>query len=113
MVDEYNIDVTKVVDDHYRHTCLYYAAVIKEDERYSVNHKNSAYNVLKMFIDRGVLATYTDVLDQTVLYYVARENKINCVEILVKLGIPLYPLLGCSPNHRDQYGQTPLYYAAR
>lgn len=56
-------------------------------------------------MEKGVPATYTDILNQTVLYYIAREGKLNCVEYLVKLG--------CNVNHRDQYGQTPLYYAAR
>lgn len=60
---------------------------------------------MKMFIEKGVPATYTDILNQTALFYVAREGKVNCVELLVKLG--------CGINHRDQYGQTPLYYAAR
>ena len=51
----------------------------------------SAFQVLKMFLDRGVPPTYTDILNQTVLYYVARENKINCVETLVKLGSQSLP----------------------
>ncbi len=42
---------------------------------------------MKMFIERGVLATYTDILNQTVLYYVSREGKANCVDLLVKLGM--------------------------
>ena len=60
---------------------------------------------MKMFIEKGVPVAYTDLLDQTVLYYACREGKANCIEMLVKQG--------CSVNHRDQYGQTPLYYAAR
>ena len=39
-----------------------------------------------MFLDRGVPAAYTDVLDQTVLYYIAREGKTNCVDLFVGLG---------------------------
>jgi len=71
--------------------------------------------VLKFFIDKGVLATYTDILNQTVLYYASREGKANCIDLLVKLGTVFYynPYSGCNVNHRDQYGQTPLYYAAR
>lgn len=48
---------------------------------------NSALKVLQFFVERGVPATYTDILNQTVLYYIAREGKLNCVEYLVKLGI--------------------------
>ena len=39
-----------------------------------------------MFIEKGIPATYTDTLTQTVLYYVAREGKLNCVDMLIKLG---------------------------
>lgn len=78
LLAQYNLDVTKIVDDTYRHTCLFYAVLIKD--------LDAAYQVLKMFIDKGVLATYTDVLGQTVLYYASREGKSNCIDLLVKLG---------------------------
>ncbi len=35
-LDQYNLDVTKIVDDNYRHTCLFYAVLIKDPERYSL-----------------------------------------------------------------------------
>ena len=56
-------------------------------------------------IKKGIKTTYTDILNQTVLFYVSREGKDNLVDILVSSG--------CNVNHKDQYGQTPLYYAAR
>jgi len=61
--------------------------------------------ILQFFIEKGVSPTYTDILSQNVLYYIAREGKINCVDYLVNLG--------CNVNQRDEYGQTPIYYAAR
>ena len=96
-INQYNLDVTKIVDDNFRHTCLFYSALIKDNE--------TALQAMKMFIERGVPVTYTDILNQTVLYYAAREGKINCVDMLISQG--------CNVNHRDQYGQTPLYYAGR
>lgn len=60
---------------------------------------------MKFLIEKGILPIYTDILNQTVLFYAAREGKSSCVDLLVKNG--------WSVNHRDQYGQTPLYYAAR
>jgi hypothetical protein len=42
---------------------------------------------MKMLIEKGVPASYADNLNQTVLYYVAREGKANCVDMLVKQGI--------------------------
>ena len=96
-IRQYNLDITKVVDNDFKHTCLFYAVLIKD--------KDNALKVMKFFLDRGVAPTYTDILKQTVLFYVAREGKTNCVDMLISLG--------CSVNHRDQYGQTPLYYASR
>lgn len=40
-----------------------------------------------MFVEKGVPATYTDTLNQTVLYYIVREGKMNCVDMFLKLGI--------------------------
>ena len=42
---------------------------------------------MEMLINKGVPPKYTDILNQTVLYYVAREGKIKCVDMLVNLGI--------------------------
>ena len=36
LIEQFNIDVTKVVDDQFRHTCLYYAALIKDANKYGV-----------------------------------------------------------------------------
>jgi len=44
-----------------------------------------------MFIERGVPATYTDVLNQTVLYYAAREGKLKCLNLLIE-NSPLWML---------------------
>jgi hypothetical protein len=35
IVDQYNIDITKIVDDNFRQTCLFYATQIKDNETYS------------------------------------------------------------------------------
>ena len=42
---------------------------------------------MKFLIDKGVDASYLDTYKQTVLYYVAREGKTNCVDLLVEHGI--------------------------
>lgn len=97
MIEQYSLDVIKLVDDNFRQTAIFHSVMIKDNE--------AAYNAIKFFIDKGVNAGYSDILNQTALFYVAREGKANCVEILVKNG--------CSVNHRDQYFQTPLNYAAR
>lgn len=66
---------------------------------------NRSLKILQFFINKGVSPNYSDILNQTVLFYIAREGKINCVDYLVNLG--------CNVNHKDEYGQTPIYYAAR
>jgi len=96
-INKYNLDVKQILDGNFRHTCLYHAVLIPNPE--------VAYLVMRTFIEKGVPPAYTDILDQTVLYYAAREGKVKCAEYLISLG--------CNVNHRDQYGQTPLYYAAR
>lgn len=42
--------------------------------------------VMNMLIKRRVPVNYTDTLNQTALYYVARENQLKCVKMLVDLG---------------------------
>ena len=41
---------------------------------------------MKMLIEKGVSVTYVDVLQQTVLFYVAREGKLECIDLLIKSG---------------------------
>lgn len=60
---------------------------------------------MKLFTNLGVDPLQKDKLNQTSLYYAARENKIQCCKLLVEFGVPL--------NERDIYMQTPIYYAAR
>jgi len=96
-IDKYSLDVTKIVDDNFRHTPLYYSTLIKDDD--------TALKVMKFFVEKKVNPAYVDILNQTALFYAARENKINCFDIFLNNN--------CSVNHRDQYGQTPIYYAAR
>ena len=88
-LETYNLDVTKLVDDNFRHTCLYYAAQIKDHQEYIIPSliPNSSYEIMKMFIEKGVPATYTDILNQTALYYVAMEGKIDATSLLLQHGI--------------------------
>lgn len=53
----------------------------------------------------GVDPLQKDKINQTSLYYAARESKYNCCKYFVEYGVPL--------NEKDMYMQTPIYYAAR
>lgn len=52
--------------------------------------------------------TLQDKRKQTALYYAARTANFACVEVLVDPG---QGRKGCNPDHRDQWLQTPLFYA--
>jgi len=42
---------------------------------------------MKFLIGENVPVNYIDSLNQTVLYYAAREGKTNCIDMLVSSGI--------------------------
>ena len=61
---------------------------------------------MKYFIDvLGVNPQTKDKIQQTSIYYAAREGKFNTCQYLLQKGVPL--------NEPDIYHQTPIYYAAR
>lgn len=60
---------------------------------------------MKYFIECGVDPLYKDKIQQTSIYYAAREGKVNCTKYLLSLNCPI--------NEQDFYLQTPIYYAAR
>ena len=62
--------------------------------------------MMRIFVkDFGVNPAYLDTLDQSVLYYLARDGKHECADVVVEGR--------CAVNNKDKYGQTPIYYAAR
>jgi hypothetical protein len=67
--------------------------------------EEDALKVIDHFKNKGVSLTAIDTLQQTALFYAARDGKLKVLTLLVESG--------CSANHKDQYGQTPLYYASR
>lgn len=66
---------------------------------------NRAVEAMKLFVDLGVDPSQKDKINQTALYYAARESKFNCCKFLLEKRVPL--------NDKDLYQQTPIYYAAR
>lgn len=62
-------------------------------------------NIIKFMYQLGVDPQTKDKINQTSLYYAARERKFKCCKFLVECGVPL--------NEKDLYSQSPLYYAAR
>ncbi len=60
---------------------------------------------MQYFVEQGVDPTELDRIQQTSLYYAAREGKYLACEYLLSKGIDI--------NKPDYYLQTPIYYAAR
>ena len=94
------MDIAKViVTNDEKHTLIFYAIKIKNEENW--------LKMVKVLVENFALkANYTDVYDQTLLFYAWREGYTSLVEYLIKdwkLDI----------NHRDTYKQTPIYYACR
>jgi ankyrin repeat protein len=61
---------------------------------------------MKYFIEElGVDPQAKDKIQQTPIYYAAREGRNQVCEYLLSKGVPI--------NEPDLYHQTPVYYAAR
>ena len=60
---------------------------------------------MKYLVGLGVNPVQKDKIQQTPMYYTAREGKYLCTKFLLEHGCPL--------NDKDLYQQTPIYYAAR
>lgn len=60
---------------------------------------------MQYFQEQGVDVTQKDKIQQTPLYYTARDGKYLCSKFLIENGCPI--------NDIDMYQQTPIYYAAR
>ncbi len=48
---------------------------------------------------------YKDTLQQTALYYLARDGKLEAIKLFLSKGVPA--------QQNDNYGQSPLFYACR
>lgn len=81
----------------YKQTDVFPAVLLKSED--------DALKVIEHLKNKGVSLTATDTLEQTALFYAARDGKERIVDLLLENG--------CNPNHRDIYGQTAIYYAAR
>jgi ankyrin repeat protein len=96
-LEKVGIPITYLVDDKLKHNALFYAALIKDE--------TLCLRVLDFLGSLGLDATQVDALNQTPLFYAARENKGEVVAHLLRGG--------CQVNHVDTYGQTAIFYAAR
>ena len=91
----FNIRLQDVKYETFKQTPIYWAALIPDVEK--------SREMTNFLISEGVDPKYKDTLKQSALFYAARENKLGMAQVLAQHG--------CSLNDKDQYGQTPIYYA--
>ena len=56
-------------------------------------------------VSKGCQLNATDLINQTCLYYAARDGRIKVIKHLITIGIYF--------NHVDTFGQTAFFYACR
>uniref|UniRef100_A0A7S3IYQ5 Ankyrin repeat protein n=1 Tax=Euplotes harpa TaxID=151035 RepID=A0A7S3IYQ5_9SPIT len=81
----------------YKQTDVFAAILLKNEE--------DSIKIIEYLVKKGVSLTAIDTLQQTALFYAARDGKLKVLNMLLESG--------CNPNHKDQYGQTAIYYASR
>lgn len=62
-------------------------------------------NLLKRILKYDFNLNENDYMNQTPLFYSAKEGQVEASQILIENG--------CDVNHKDVHGQTSLFYAAR
>ncbi len=77
-----------IADEQHKQNAVFYATLIKDD--------GQATRMIDYLLMQGVQACALDHLNQTALFYAAREGKSGLVDQLMNLG--------CPPNHVDSYG---------
>lgn len=80
-----------------RHTSVFYTVQLADEL------KGDA--LLELLLGYGADVTYKDSLQQSALFYAAKNGRRRQCELLLQAGV--------QPNDKDTYGQTALYYAAR
>ena len=87
--------IVNQIQPQFREPSLYFAALINEDE--------DAAEMIKLLIRNGANVKFKDHNQQTILFYICRDGKEKCAELMLSHGLSLDDL--------DIYGQTPMFYA--
>lgn len=70
-----NIDIMAVTNDNFKQNCMFYLPPLKNDEK--------ATALAKAFIDLGADAAFVDSLQQTALFYAARDGMKDLCELFM------------------------------
>jgi ankyrin repeat protein len=91
-----NASMVNRLDTQLSQPPLHFAVISNEDD--------ISVEIIKLLIRHGANYRFKDSIEQTILFYVCREGKIKCAEVLLSQGLNL--------DEVDKYGQTPIFYAA-
>lgn len=90
------LNLANKIDPQTRQTSIFQISILPTDE--------DALQMLQVLLKHGADPYFLDQLKQSVIFYLAREGKMKCVEFLAEKN--------CDIDIRDQVEQTPLFYAA-
>ena len=92
-------EIASLVDDQsYNQNALFSSCQVKNDQKAM---EMTMYLINSCGCDPAML----DTLNQTCLFYVARDGREELARLFIQKG--------CKANQIDSYGQTPIFYAAR
>jgi hypothetical protein len=78
---EYDPIIVNRLETQTRQPALYFSAIL-------IDHEQS-YEIMKLLIDHGSNPHFKDNYQQTVLFYVCREGKEKCLNLLLSQGLSL------------------------
>lgn len=91
------LDIQFLIDGNTKQNANFAAMKIQDEAK--------AMKMVQWLVGKGCQIKLTDDLDQTCLYYAARDGKTQLVRCLIELGVDI--------NHVDTYGQTAFFYSCR
>lgn len=78
---EYDPIIVNRLETQTRQPALYFSAIL-------IDHEQS-FELMRLLINHGANAHFKDNYQQTVLFYVCREGKEKCLDLLLDVGLCL------------------------
>lgn len=78
---DYDPIIVNRLETQTRQPALYFAAIL-------IDHEQS-FEIMKLLIDHGANPHFKDSYQQTVLFYVCRDGKEKCLDLLFECGLSL------------------------
>ena len=78
---EYDPIIVNRLETQTRQPALYFSAILTDHEQ--------SFELMRLLINHGANAHFKDNYQQTVLFYVCREGKEKCLDLLLESGLCL------------------------